>query len=70
MQHFALLLVNSRDEAFDGNRSEQHAQRGLILCPDCGTTCPPAGQVNKNSYALCSCGTYIQRCASDDDYSD
>jgi hypothetical protein len=70
MQQMNSLFVNSRDSFIHYETTNQIMQRRLITCPHCGISSQAAGKVKNSWYILCPCGTYIQQCTSDTDYSD
>lgn len=76
MQIISSLLVSTRDASIDyavNNpiiQKKQPVQGGLITCPHCGIPSLAAGKIKNGWYSLCPCGTYIQTCTNDADYSD
>lgn len=70
MQSISLLSARSRSESLEYASNDLDAQSSSTTCPHCGDLCPLIGKVNKNWYALCRCGTYIQQCNSVEDYCD
>lgn len=70
MQSVSLLSFHPGSESLEIVSNDLDTQSGSMTCPHCGNHCPSIGMVNKNWYALCRCGTYIQQCSSVEDYCD
>lgn len=70
MQSISLLSVRSCSESLERVSADRDVQSSSMTCPHCGNLCPSLGKVNKNWYALCRCGTYIQQCSSIEGYCD
>jgi hypothetical protein len=70
MQSVGLLSIHSCSESLESVSNDLDVQSGSMMCPHCSSLCPSIGKVNKNWYALCRCGTYIQQCNSVEDYCD
>ncbi|HEY1348789.1 MAG TPA: hypothetical protein VGF67_04095 [Ktedonobacteraceae bacterium] len=70
MQSISLPSIRSYIESLESVSNDLDAQSASMMCPHCGSLCPSIGKVNKNWYALCRCGTYIQQCNNAEDYCD
>lgn len=70
MQHANPSLISSPGKLIYRSTGKYDVQRTLMTCPDCKMLCLSTGKVKNGWYALCRCGTYIQKCTSKDDYYD